>query len=68
MPLSKADQQQAYIRKHNLAALVDVLVQQLLTEMPPEQQLEWLADRVAVERALRASGRSLAPCLGDSVE
>ena len=65
MPTTKAEQQQAYIRKHNLAALIDVLMQQLLAEKPQRQPLEWLADRVAVERSLRASGRSLAPCLGE---
>jgi hypothetical protein len=62
-PASKAEQQQTYIRKHQLAGLVDVLLQQLLVEKPQQDPLLWLADRVAVERALRAKGRSLAPCL-----
>jgi hypothetical protein len=49
-----------YIRKHNLAALVDVLVQQVIEERP-EDPYTFLADRVRLEATLRAKGRSVAP-------
>lgn len=53
---------QEYIRKHNLAALLDVLVQQALDERP-EDPYTFLADRVRLEATLRAKGRSVAPTM-----
>lgn len=49
-----------YIRKHNLAALIDVLVQQVIEERP-EDPYTFLADRIRLEATLRAKGRSVAP-------
>jgi hypothetical protein len=49
-----------YIRKYNLAALVDILVQQVIEERP-EDPYTFLADRVRLEATLRAKGRSVAP-------
>ena len=56
---------QSYIRCHNLAVLMDTLMQQLLEERPrPKDPMLWIADRLKLERTLRRRSRSLAPTLG----
>jgi hypothetical protein len=52
----------AYIREHNLAVLIDTIVQQLVIARP-DDPFAFLADRLRLERALRKKGRSLAPTL-----
>lgn len=51
---------ESYVCRHNLAAVVDTIVQQVLEERP-DDPFRFLADRLKLEGSLRTKGRSLAP-------
>lgn len=60
-PLASSDVSD-YVERHNLHVLCDVLIQQLLLEKPTDP-FAYLADRVRLERGLRAKGKSMAPTI-----